>query len=129
MAATRTCKGSCWITICRPHGMPQERSASERIGRMSVPQALAAEWNAWYNGEYIPGYRTVPGVIYARRYRVLEGEVRYTTVYEFESEAVPESAEWNYQREHSSPNSGAMRDAMTMAAGSPGVYSRLRTAR
>src|SRR5579859_5559634 len=49
-----------------------------QIGRMSVPEGVDAAWNAWYNGEYIPGYRTVPGVIYARRYRVLEGEVRYT---------------------------------------------------
>jgi hypothetical protein len=96
-----------------------------QIGRMSVPDAVDAAWNAWYNGEYIPGYRTVPGVIYARRYRVLEGEVRYTTVYEFESEAVPDSAAWNHQREHSSPNSGAMRDVMTMATGSPGVYRRV----
>ncbi len=96
-----------------------------QIGRMSVPHTVDAEWNAWYNNEYIPGYRTVPGVMYARRYRVLEGEVRYTTVYEFESEAVPESAAWNHQREHSSPKSGAMRDAMTMATGSPGVYKRL----
>jgi len=37
-----------------------------QIGRMSVPDAVEAEWNAWYNGEYIPGYRTVSGVIYAR---------------------------------------------------------------
>jgi hypothetical protein len=96
-----------------------------QIGRMSVPESVESAWNAWYNGEYIPGYRTVPGVIYARRYRVLEGEVRYTTVYEFESEAVPESAAWNHQREHSSPRSGAMRDAMTMAMGSPGVYRRI----
>ena len=96
-----------------------------QIGRMSVPEAIDTEWNAWYNGEYIPGYRTVPGVIYARRYRVLEGGVQYTTVYEFESEAVPDSAAWNHQREHSSPKSGAMRDAMTMAMGSPGVYRRL----
>jgi hypothetical protein len=96
-----------------------------QIGRMSVPETADAEWNAWYNGEYIPGYRTVPGVIYARRYRVLDGEVRYSTVYEFESEGVPESAAWNYQREHSSPKSGAMRDIMTMAMGSPGVYTRI----
>jgi len=96
-----------------------------QIGRMSVPEEVDAAWNAWYNSEYIPGYRTVPGVIYARRYRVLEGEVRYTTVYEFESEAVPESGEWNHQREHSSPNSSVMRDVMTMALGSPGVYRRL----
>ncbi len=96
-----------------------------QIGRMSVPEAVDAAWNDWYNGEYIPGYRTVTGVIYARRYRVLEGEVRYTTVYEFESEAVPESAAWHHQREHSSPRSGAMRDTMTMAMGSPGVYRRI----
>ena len=96
-----------------------------QIGRMSVPESVDAEWNAWYNGEYIPGYLKVPGVIYSRRFRVVEGEVRYTTVYEFENEQVPESAEWDYQRQHSSPNSGRMRDAMTMAAGSPGVYRRI----
>jgi hypothetical protein len=96
-----------------------------QIGRMSVLEAVDSAWNDWYNGEYIPGYRTVPGVIYARRYRVLEGEVRYTTVYEFESEAVPESAAWDHQRKHSSPRSGAMRDTMTMAMGSPGVYRRI----
>ncbi len=96
-----------------------------QIGRMSVPEGMDREWNAWYDDEYIPGYRTVPGVIYARRYRVVEGEVRYTTVYELEHERVPDSAEWNHQREHSSPRSGPMRDAMTMAPGSPGVYRRI----
>jgi hypothetical protein len=92
---------------------------------MSIPEEIDTEWNAWYNGEYIPGFRTVPGVLYARRYRVVDGDVRYTTVYEFEHEQVPETAEWNQQREHSSPRSGPMRDAMAMAAGSPGVYRRL----
>ena len=96
-----------------------------QIGRMSIPEEIDADWNAWYNDEYIPGYRTVPGVIYARRYRVVDGDVRYTTVYEFEHERVPDSAEWDHQREHSSPKSGPMRDAMPMAAGSPGVYRRL----
>ena len=37
-----------------------------QIGRMSVPAEVDAEWNAWYSGEYVPGYRKVPGVIYAR---------------------------------------------------------------
>ena len=41
-----------------------------QIGRMSVPAEVDAEWNAWYSKEYVPGYRKVPGVIYARRYRV-----------------------------------------------------------
>jgi hypothetical protein len=29
-----------------------------QVGRMSVPEAVDAAWNDWYNGEYIPGYRT-----------------------------------------------------------------------
>ena len=95
-----------------------------QIGRMSVPESADAEWNAWYNGEYIPGYRKVPGVIYARRFRVVEGEARYTTVYEFEHDKVSESAEWQYQSENSSPNSERMRNVMTMTSGSPGVYRR-----
>lgn len=96
-----------------------------QIGRMSVPEGVDADWNAWYNEEYIPGYLKVPGVISSRRYRVVDGNVRYTTVYELESTEVPDTAEWNYQREHSSPKSGPMRDAMTMASGSPGVYRRI----
>jgi hypothetical protein len=96
-----------------------------QIGRMSVPENVDTEWNAWYNTEYIPGYRTVPGVIYARRYRVVEGASRYTTVYEFEHTKVSESAAWNHQRENSSPCSNRMREVMTHAAGSPGVYRRI----
>lgn len=111
-----------------PGGLePSDRGMAPalQIGRMSVPESVDAEWNAWYNGEYIPGYRKVQGVIYARRFRVVEGEARYTTVYEFEHDKVSESAEWNHQRENSSPNSGRMRGVMTMAAGSPGVYRRI----
>ena len=93
-----------------------------QIGRMSVPAEVDAEWNAWYSGEYVPGYRKVPGVIYARRYRVLEGTSGYSTVYEFASTAVPESPEWKEQQQHSSPNSPRMRQAMTHAPGSAGVY-------
>jgi hypothetical protein len=96
-----------------------------QIGRMSVAEDIDAEWNAWYNNESIPGFRTVPGVIFARRYRVAEGDVRYTTVYEFEHDKVSETAEWLFQRDGSSPKSGRMRSAMAMAPGSPGVYRRV----
>ena len=54
-----------------------------------------------------------------------EGETRYATVYEFEHEKVSETADWNKQREGSSPRSSRMRDAMTHAPGSPGVYRRI----
>ena len=96
-----------------------------QIGRMSVPASVDREWNEWYNGEYIPGYRKVPGVIYARRYRVVEGETGYATVYEFEHDKVSESQEWAYQQANSSPNSERMRDVMTHTSGSPGIYRRL----
>lgn len=96
-----------------------------QIGRMSVPASADAEWNTWYNGEYIPGYRKVPGVIYARRFRVVDGNVGYTTVYEFEHDTVSETPEWHHQRANSSANSERMRQAMTMASGSPGVYRRI----
>jgi len=96
-----------------------------QIGRMSVPDSVVAEWNDWYNIEYVPGYRAVPGVIYARRYRAVEGEHSFATVYELENDKVSESADWLHQREHSSPRSTRMRALMTMAAGSPGVYHRI----
>ena len=96
-----------------------------QIGRMSVPEEVDAAWNAWYNGEYIPGYRQVPGVRYARRYGVVEGSTGYMTVYEFDDEKVSETEAWERQRQTSSPRSEAMRQAMTHAPGSPGVYRRL----
>jgi hypothetical protein len=96
-----------------------------QIGRMSVPETVDREWNDWYNADYIPGYRKVSGVTYARRFRVVWGETRYATVYEFEHEKVSETAEWNKQRESSSARSGRMREVMTHAQGSPGVYRRI----
>jgi hypothetical protein len=96
-----------------------------QIGRMSVVATAEAEWNDWYNKEYIPGYRAVSGVIYARRYHAVEAERSFATVYELANDKVSENAEWAHQREHSSPRSKRMREHMTMAAGSPGVYRRI----
>ena len=96
------------------------------IGRMSVPQEIEDEWNAWYNEEYIPGYLKVPGVIAARRFRVLEGgNATYTTMYELEDPAVRSTPEWSYQHEHSSAKTPTMHAAMTMDYGSPGIWRRI----
>jgi len=103
----------------------REMAPALQIGRMSVPDNVDAEWNTWYNGEYIPGYLKVPGVIYSRRYRVIEGSTGYATVYEFENEKVSETDAWNNQRQNSSPNSERMRQVMTHGDGSPGVYKRI----
>src|SRR5690348_4195405 len=66
--------GKNFTSVLGDQIFPAELEHAERsmalvlqIGRMSVPENVDAEWNTWYNGEYVPGYRTVPGVIYARR--------------------------------------------------------------
>ncbi|MFT5445022.1 MAG: hypothetical protein ACI9DC_000182 [Gammaproteobacteria bacterium] len=124
--------GKNLIRISGEQIFPAEVEMSERgmapvlqIGRMSVPEEADEEWNRWYNGEYIPGYRKVPGVVYARRYRVHEGTVGYTTVYEFENADVSQSAKWQEQQRTSSRNTPRMRKTMTHATGSPGIYVRI----
>ena len=92
-----------------------------QIGRMDVPASVDAEWNNWYNTVYVPNYEKVPGVIRGRRYRATVGSPQYLTLYEFQNPKVSESAEWNAQRD-ASPVNAKMREHMTHAPGSAGVY-------
>jgi hypothetical protein len=92
-----------------------------QIGRMDVPAAVDSEFNTWYNTIYVPNYEKVPGVIRGRRYRATAGTPTYLTLYEFEHPKVSESAEWEKQR-NAAPASERMRQNMTHAKGSPGVY-------
>jgi hypothetical protein len=70
-----------------------------QMGRMDIPAHMEEEWNAWYNTVYVPDYLTVPGVIRARRFMVVEGQPKYLTVYEFERPDVPRSEAWNAVRD------------------------------
>jgi len=92
-----------------------------QIGRMDVPAAVDAEWNQWYSTIYVPNYEKVPGVIRGRRYRAVDGKPTYMTFYEFEHPKVSETDAWNAQRD-AVPISITMRNHMTHAKGSPGVY-------
>ena len=92
-----------------------------QMGRMDVPASVDAEFNNWYNTVYVPNYEKVPGVIRGRRYRAVEGSPTYLTLYEFEHPKVSESKEWLAQRD-ATPANAKMRDNMTHAPGSPGVY-------
>ena len=94
-----------------------------QIGRMAVPADNDDEWNKWYSGVYVPNYEKCPGVIRGRRWRAVKGEPQYATVYEFEDENVSETAEWWKQREIH-PDNGRMRDIMTHADGSPGIWRK-----
>ncbi len=94
-----------------------------QIGRMDVPAANDDDWNKWYSGVYVPNYEKCPGVIRGRRWRAVRGEPQYATVYEFENENVSETEEWLKQREIH-PDNPRMRDIMTHAAGSPGIWRK-----
>ncbi|MBI3966456.1 MAG: hypothetical protein HY329_12560 [Chloroflexi bacterium] len=52
-------------------------------GRMEVPAAIEAEFNAWYNAEHM-GWRLerVPGILAGRRYRALKGSPKYAALYD-----------------------------------------------
>jgi hypothetical protein len=95
-----------------------------QMGRIDVPILVEEEFNDWYNTVYIPGYRAVPGVIDARRWVAIEGQPKYLTLYEFEHEGVPESADWAKARD-SNPWTRRVRPYLRHDAGSPGVYRRI----
>ena len=94
-----------------------------QIGRMDIAPENEAEWNEWYSGVYVPNYEKVPGVIRGRRWRAVRGQPKYAVVYEFEREGISDSAEWLEQRDIN-PNNARMRDIMTHAKGSPGIWKK-----
>ncbi|MDE0823039.1 MAG: hypothetical protein OSB07_03580 [Dehalococcoidia bacterium] len=94
-----------------------------QIGRMDVPDADQDDWNKWYSGVYVPNYEKCPGVIRGRRWKCVRGEPRYAVVYEFENENVSETEEWLKQREIH-PDNVRMRDMMTHADKSPGIWKK-----
>jgi len=95
-----------------------------QVGLMDIPPEIEDEFNQWYNTIFVPGFEKVPGCIRGRRYRVVDGEPKYATVYEFEHEGVPQSPEW-IAASKSHPQSARIIPQMKNAAGSPGVYRKI----
>ncbi len=103
-----------------------EMSPALLVGRMEVPAELDAAFNTAYNEERLPLYRTIPGYTRARRFEVVTGEPKYTTVHECQAPEVAESPEWEAVRKAYTPVwSETIGTHMTFASGSPGVYRRI----
>ena len=94
-----------------------------QIGRMDVPAADEGEWNKWYSGVYVPNYEKCPGVIRGRRWKCVRGGPKYGVVYEVENENVSETEAWLEQRDIH-PDNVRMRDMMTHADMSPGIWKK-----
>lgn len=112
--------------MIRPAALSADAANSDmapalQIGRMAVPADQEDQWNTWYNNVYTANYEKVPGCIRARRFRAVRGEPKYSVVYEFENDKVSETDEWMKQRDIN-PDNEKMRNMMTHATGSPGVW-------
>ena len=94
-----------------------------QIGRMDISPENEDEWNRWYSGVYVPNYEKVPGCIRGRRWKVVRGQPKYAVVYEFEHEGVSDTDPWQAQRDIN-PDNPRMRDLMTHAEGSPGIWKK-----
>ncbi len=94
-----------------------------QIGRMDIGAENEDEWNRWYSGVYVPNYEKVPGCIRGRRWRAVRGAPQYAVMYEFEHEGVSDTSEWAAQRDIN-PDNPRMRDLMTHAPGSPGIWKK-----
>ena len=121
--------GTTFINNVYQQIFPTEVSQGEmapalQIGRMDVPAEIDGKFNEWYNTIYVPNYEKVPGCVRGRRYNAMTGQPKYATVYEFEHEEVSQSPEWAAARD-AHPSSAGMRDHMTHAPGSPGVYKKV----
>lgn len=95
-----------------------------QMGRMDIPAVMEDEFNDWYNTVFIPDFLTVPGVLRARRFRAVEAEPKYLTVYEFAHGKVSDSSEWAAARDRN-PWTRRVRPHLKLDAGSPAVFERI----
>jgi hypothetical protein len=95
---------------------------------MDVPAEIEAKYNEYYDTVRTPANLELPGCIGVRRYHAVEGAPKYTTVYEFEHENVPESIGWK-ERSAADGMHEYIGGRYGHAPGSPGVYRRILPAR
>ena len=111
-----------------PNGLGRGMAPALQVGRMDVPEDIEAKYNEYYDTVRTPANLEVPGCIAVRRYHVVDGGPKYTTIYEFEHEKVPETAVWNQRRGEDRMHE-FIGGVYGHAPGSPGVYRRILPAR
>jgi hypothetical protein len=71
-----------------------EEASGMMFFAMNVPPEIEDEYNAWYNEEHIPALLKVPGVLLARRFRIVGGTHRHLAVYHLATPEVEGSQAW-----------------------------------
>ena len=111
-----------------PHGTGRGMAPALQVGRMDVPADIEDKYNEYYDTVRTPANLEVPGCIAVRRYHVVEGGPKYTTIYEFEHEKVPETGVWTQRRGEDRMHE-YIGGSYGHAPGSPGVYRRILPSR
>src|SRR5690349_12995000 len=81
----------------------------QRIGsailqhRMHIEPGWDEEHDRWYHEEHIPDLVSTTGILGARRFRSLDGEHTYLTMYQLENEGVLQSDAYLAHRHDPSP--------------------------
>lgn len=61
-----------------------------------IPAEIESEFNRWYNVEHMRDELAYPGVLSARRYKVVKGEPTYLAMYELSEPGILEKPEYQY---------------------------------
>jgi hypothetical protein len=61
-----------------------------------IPAEIEDEFNRWYNDEHMRDLLAFPGVLSARRYRILEGQPTYLAMYDLKDPGVVETPDYQY---------------------------------
>jgi hypothetical protein len=59
-----------------------------------IPADIEQEFNRWYDEEHMRDLLAFPGVLSARRYRIVEGQPKYLAMYDLEDPGVVEKPEY-----------------------------------
>ncbi len=61
-----------------------------------IPADVEKEFNRWYNEEHMHDMLAFPGILSARRYRIVEGQPTYLAMYDLKDPGVVEQPEYQY---------------------------------
>jgi len=98
---TKRVTGKC-RRVCRfeaEQTLPGRQAAPADAGglmlfAMNVAPEVEADFNAWFDEEHIPNLAAVPGVLAARRFKVVASTHRYLVLYHLTSPEVQATKEW-----------------------------------
>jgi antibiotic biosynthesis monooxygenase (ABM) superfamily enzyme len=80
-------------------GTPVKDAPYVYVVKTDIPVDVEANFNEWYNTEHVPALASVPGCFRARRFLAVDGQPKYTAIYELENPDVIKGTAWAKARD------------------------------